>query len=39
MENFMVITHKHGVLTIFLGLDSLELILVKISMKFGIMNN
>jgi hypothetical protein len=35
----MVITHEQGVLTIFLGLDSLELILVKISMNFGIMDN
>jgi hypothetical protein len=35
----MAITHEHGVLTSFLGLDSLELILFKISMNFGIMDN
>jgi hypothetical protein len=30
-ENSMVITHEHGVLIIFLGLDSSALILVKFS--------
>jgi hypothetical protein len=36
---FMVITHEQGVLTSFLGLDSLELILVKFPWIFGIMDN
>jgi hypothetical protein len=30
-ENSLVITHEHGVLIIFLGLDSSTLILVKFS--------
>jgi hypothetical protein len=35
----MVITHEEEVLTSFLGFDSLEIILVKFSIKFGIMDN